>query len=241
MNGDAPTPVVWILVLTSIVAAWRLRTQWQVWDRIGITALSTGVVAELLVLRIGPVFPWALIAHLPGATAIRALGRIQLVAAFVLLIGVTILVSRWVQRAATNHRWITPLSIAVLVFVCIEQVNLAPPQTNGPERRAALNAIAPPPFACATFVVLRPTQPDDVSPTTQIDAMIVSRNVGIKTMHGYTGIEPPGWNLKDSWEPDYRARLQDRIAQFDAADVACGLDLSTGVWTSPADLQVALR
>ncbi len=238
--GYAPTPAVWILILLAILAGWSLRRQWQTWDRIGIAALGTGLVLEFLVLRIGPLFPWALVAHLPGATAIRALGRLQLVAVFLLLIGVTILLSRWIHLASPHHRWVTALSIVLLVFVCVEQVNLAPPQTNGPDRRLTLASISDPPAECATFVVLRPTEPDDLSPTTQIDAMIVSRNVGIKTMHGYTGIEPPGWNLKDSWEPDYRNRIKDRIAQVDAGDVTCGLDLATGVWSTPEELRVAL-
>lgn len=236
----APTPTLWVLVLIALLAGWRLRRQLQTWDRIGIASLGTGLVLEFLILRVGSLFPWALIAQLPGATAIRALGRLQLVAALVLIVGVTVLLSRWVHIASARRSWITPVSIVVLVLVCLEQVNLAPPQTNGPDRRAALESISAPPSECATFVVLRPTQPDDLSPTTQIDAMIVSRNVGIKTMHGYTGIEPPGWNLTNSWEPDYRLRVKDRIAQFDAKDVTCGLDLSTGEWSSPEALRLAL-
>ena len=238
--GYAPTPAVWILVLLAIIAGWHMRRRWQTWDRIGMAALGTGIILEFLLLRIGPVFPWTLIAQLPGATAIRALGRLQLVAALVLIVGITILLSRWVRIASTERRWVTPLAAAVLVFVCFEQVNLAPPQTNGPDRRMMLNSISAPPFECATFVVLQPTKPDDLSPTTQIDAMIVSRNIGIPSMHGYTGIEPPGWNLKNSWESDYRARIRDRISQFDAAAVTCGIDLSTGAWSSPEALQVAL-
>ncbi len=59
---------------------------------------------------------------------------------------------------------------------------------------------------------------------------------GVKTLHGYTGIEPPDWNLTNPWESDYRARVLDRIDQFDARDFTCGLDLANGEWLTPTEL-----
>ena len=144
-------------------------------------------------------------------------------------------VQGWRSRPRSNR---AHLGLAiVLALVVIEQVSIEPMQENGPQRRDDLASIAIPPAECRTFVVIQPLYPEDVSPPIQIDAMLVSRATGLKTMHGYTGIEPPGWDLTNSWEPDYRSRIQDRIAQFDASTITCGLDLSQGAWLTPTQLQ----
>lgn len=236
----APSPLVWIGVFVSLALAIAGRHRLTLWAHVAVVGLLAGVVLELLLLRIGPFFPWAVVAELPGATAIRALGRLQLVATFLFIIGGAIIFHWWWQQR--EHRRLVHVAAAfVLVALVLEQVNLAPMQKNGPDRRDALQATPSPPAQCLTFVVIRPTSPVDLSPPTQIDAMLVSRSTGVKTMHGYTGIEPPGWNLTNSWEPDYRSRISDRISQFDAQEITCGLDLGSRTWLGPEELQAFLR
>ena len=232
----APTPLIWLGLVVAVVIAVRHRRVLATWGHAAVVAMASGVVLEVLLLRLGPFFPWGLVVNLPGATAVRALGRLQLVATFLILIGISVLINAWWRSRPRSNRAHLGLAI-VLALVVIEQVSIEPMQENGPQRRDDLASIAIPPAECRTFVVIQPLYPEDVSPPIQIDAMLVSRATGLKTMHGYTGIEPPGWDLTNSWEPDYRSRIQDRIAQFDASTITCGLDLSQGAWLTPTQLQ----
>jgi hypothetical protein len=235
----APTPLLWLLAGLALLLAIRRWRSATVWESAAVGSLISGLILEFLLIRIGPIFPWSLIIHIPGATAVRALGRLQLVAAFLLLVGVAVIVDRW-WRTRPRSRLLSAAAVLVCLLIVMEQVNLEPRQENGPDRRNALASLPLPPAECETFVVLRPLIPDDLSPPTQIDAMLVSRSTGVKSMHGYTGIEPPGWNLTNSWEPDYRARVEDRISQFEAEAITCGLDLGDRTWLSPTELQAEL-
>lgn len=231
----AATPVFMLLVLLALLAAWKTRRKWQKWEYLALLAVIVGLLLLLALLRIGPFFPWAWISHLPGATAIRALGRLELVSTFLLAFGTPILLWRWFV-ARERPRWARVLLCVGAIALLVEQVNVFPMHNHDLSRYRVLEAIEAPPSSCRTFVITQPLISDDPSPPIQIDAMLISRMTGVKTLHGYTGIEPPGWNLTNPWESDYRARVLDRIDQFDAQDFTCGLDLAAGEWLTPTEL-----
>lgn len=231
----AATPLFMLVVFLALFAAWKTRRPWQRWEYLALLTVIVGLLLLLALLRIGPFFPWAWISQIPGATAIRALGRLELVSTFLLAFGTPILLWHWFTKRR-RPRWARfALSIAVIALL-VEQVNVFPMHNHDLARYRVLEAIDQPPSTCQTFVITQPLIPDDPSPPIQIDAMLMSRMTGVKTLHGYTGIEPPGWNLTNPWEADYRARVLDRIDQFDAQDFTCGLDLADGRWLIPTEL-----
>jgi hypothetical protein len=65
-----------------------------------------------------------------------------------------------------------------------------------------------------------------------IDAMLLSHEVGLPTLNGYSGQVPDGWALKP-WLPEYAANIGAWIERYDMTEGVCTYDLSAHTWSSP--------
>ena len=139
----------------------------------------------------------------PGATGIRAVGRVVLVLLFPLGVAVGFAVDRLI--AAANPRWQTGAAAAALLAVAVDQATFAEadPVWNGMRypiaqakgmRDAVGEQLRAHPDAAAFYLYV--TAADSVAPiefvSPSIDAMWAATDTGVPTVNGY-GYPPPGW------------------------------------------------
>lgn len=223
LRRTAPArPMPWQLVFACVcVAVWGLS-----W---------------LVTLRVGTFSAFWLPYHLvPGAVAIRAGDRIQLLVNLWVVAGLMVLLQYWldcVPRAAGARR---KLIAGIIVALClIEQINLQPAGLARREELARLAAVPAAPPQCRAFVVDAGTAFDGK----QLDAMWISAKLGLPTLNGDSGWAPPGWRLNDP-TIDYDEAVRLWIAATGLDVPLCRYDRSARQWSpdpQPADELSAKR
>jgi hypothetical protein len=232
----AVTPVVMALAFgAGVLAAWMLwsnrRSRSQ---RAGLTFALAATAWVLLVLPVNGRFGslWAIVWHLPGADALRAIDRIQLITGLAATLAiaasardVAVLTGRWRRGRAFQVAGLALLAVAVA-----EQINLAPVSSvNRPAQIHLLNSIEAAPSSCRTFFVVN-TGKQLPYVEYQLDAMLVSQQLSLPTINGYTGYFPPGWGLLQPWLPNYAASVSDWARAHGLTTGMCSLDLATMQW-----------
>lgn len=218
----------------------RERHLAEVRERSGLDLRVLGaavLVAWALTLKIDGVSLWRLPhAVLPGAGALRALGRAQLVLTLPILIVALdglVRLARASRRAAARGRLPgTALVAALTLALLAEQVNLHPrARLDVVEARRALAHIPSPPAACQVFHVAPPFPAGRPDYALQIDAMLLAQRFGIPTVNGYSGHFPRDWfGLYRLREPGYTQRVADWMAARDPTATRCALGLAERRW-----------
>lgn len=178
--------------------------------------------------------PWVVIwASVPGASAIRATFRAQIVLNLAAALLVTAALDKLLV-AAPFHRALTAGLVAALLMA--EQINRThPPVFSRGEQVAWLSRVPAPPQHCRAFyVVPHPT------PTAwyvhQIDAVMVAVTFGLPTVNGYSSNFPKNWQFYDPASQDYARLLHDWLSRNELKKAGiCGLDPRAGLWTEGRD------
>ncbi len=233
-----PLFVVSTLVGLVVLLAWRRSGADRLRVRTALASAVTAVVLVLLVVRVGDHTPWHTVWRLvPGATAIRALGRIELVAALPLVMAWAVLADcLWgaARRRRGGPRWLLSAAVAVVaVVVALEQVTTSGMADLDRSAQRALLEVSPPPSACSSFYVVDPSGRRPLW-AIQVDAMLISHVVGIPTLNGYSGLAPQGWFLYDPRSPTYEAEVAAWIDRSGAPAGVCSFDLAARRWTAGA-------
>jgi hypothetical protein len=233
----AISPILFLSVVAGgVVVAWagathRLRMTALV--RLTLALCATTVILAVLPMKSRFGSPWAVVWHIPGATAIRAIDRIgvasDLVASVALVLVATVAWASWGRLRRS-----VPLVVAALVLlglIVAEQAHDS--SASALQRNAQLSALAavpPAPPGCTSFFVTdtRPTTTPDYAQ--QTSAMLISQRLGLPTLNGYSGEIPPHWNLSDPAAPTYLMSVQQWEAANDLRAGVCSLDLSTDTW-----------
>jgi hypothetical protein len=232
----AVTPIVMALTLVAgVIALWLLlshRRSRQARARVTFALAATALI--LLVLPVNTRFGslWAIVWHLPGASALRAIDRIGLITGLTAALAiaasgrdVATLTSGWRRGRAFQAA-----GLALLAIAAAEQVNTTRiSYLNRPAEIHFLDAIKPAPSSCRAFFVVDSRQqlPYFVY---GIDAMLVSQRLSLPTVNGYTGYFPPGWGLLRPWVPTYGAAVASWATNHSMANEMCKLDLDNMQW-----------
>jgi hypothetical protein len=189
-----------LLVMAVWAGARRDRTgDGERW-RISLVLFVTSAVLLALSLRLGDASLWQLVSLLPGSQAIRAPGRVVLVAQVGFVLSWALVMEAGFRRteAARPERWARVAAVglaAVLLAVPLEQINVGMDPQLAPADQAALLASAEGvPEVCEAFFVEHPTEGRGLW-VMQTDAMGIAQHLGIPTLNGYSGLAPPGWEL----------------------------------------------
>ena len=223
-----------LLTALAMLAIWRQRRAAEPAGLpLRIVALALAV-AWLLLFRLWVVTPWFLVTALvPGASALRVIGRFQLV----LLVPAIVLVVRWLD--GERRRW---LAIGAAGLLLLEQgaVTAAPVHLDQQDQLALINGTPSPPPDCAAFAV-RSTRPypyprqDAVADgiyAHNVEAMTLAEAFARPTVNGFSTFNPPGWNLADPEAPDYLVRVRDYVARYGVTHL-CLLDRRRGILWQP--------
>ena len=233
----AVTPFLMLLVVGGgALAAWRLltaRAARPLAARAAAILATTTVVLVVLPLRTRIGTPWAIIWHIPGADAMRAIDRLEIVAGLVAVLAV---VAAATDLAASAATWPRPTRIrfagTVLLLVALaEQVNTSPvAQVNRPTQLALLSAVPSPPKPCRSFFVSNSKRAHWAYFEYQIDAMLISQKLSLPTLNGYTGYNPAGWDLEHPDLAGYQASVAAWAVSNGITSGLCRLDLGTMTW-----------
>jgi hypothetical protein len=250
----AVTPLLMAFaVIGSAAALWTSRKEG---GRAAITAKWAAVLAATaVVLLILPVRTqwgslWAVVWHVPGATAIRRTNRLAVVTDFVASLALVCAATELYRASgARNHRTMWRTAVVVLVlFAAVEQFNTTPmAELDRAAELAFLRSSTAPQSGCRSFYVvdsqhtyLKPTTENGtaayfVAVTDQIDAMLISEKYSIPTLNGYTGYPPKGWGLLYPFASGYLASVRSWAKAHHVQTGLCQLDLGAMRWqTEPA-------
>ncbi|MEI7546733.1 MAG: hypothetical protein WCK21_01555 [Actinomycetota bacterium] len=229
--SDAVTPLVLLSVaVCAVLVAVRLRGDRSLRAATARSLLTVTIVLTVLPLRVGTFQLWhAVWRFVPGAQALRAIGRIEIMAAFTAPFAiaaslVALAAVRGDRRARPRQRW---LLAALLVLLSFEQFNT---QENGridhSDEMAFIRSVRQPPVACHSFFILN--SPPRLDVEMQIDAMIAAQITGLPTINGYSGDTPPHWYLHPA-DPDYLDQVRLWIG-LHHLERTCSYDRDTRAW-----------
>jgi len=200
---------VWSLCVFGIVKTFQRGFEKKI-GRIGLIAVISFVLLFVVTLYIKVYSLYGVIyLMIPGISAIRAVPRILLV--MLLPMGILAAVSvEAVQRKAVDASMATKslLLIALFFLLGAEVIAYHPKNTSIHQWQARKNALL------EIFPAQLPAQPilyvtakkGDPSYSTELDGMILAQDLGIPTLNGASGHEPPGYSLPEPCS-SYRNRL----------------------------------
>lgn len=229
-----PTP---LLVLACVALVFLAFVKWKTattWVLIGLSFAIAGIVAWLVPVSYAGWSPWELIYNIPGATAVRAVGRFELLAVFLIGLAVPILVASLWRHVHKATRIV--LAVAVVV-ICVEQINLDERQLHSDLVVSATDEVREPPEECRVFVVVDPRW-DIPGFAEQIDALAIAQSTGIPTINGYSGWVPPDWQV-DTDSPNYLRFARSWSGRWFMQGL-CGYRFADNSWLSPDELRAAL-
>jgi hypothetical protein len=239
-NGErslAVTPVLVAVALVGTIAILVAKrgTASGLRARLLAGVVCGGVIIGITPVHVGDLSVWRLLrAAVPGATAIRAVGRFDLLANVVFVIGVVLVLelalTTWESRPR-RYRLLGPvLVMALALLMATEQVQIDQgihlPRSD---QLAMLAAVPPIPASCRAFYVIDPlTGSPPFEP--QLDAMLIALSAGVPTLNGYSGQVPPGWGLADVATPGYLDSVETWRERFGLTDGICSYSLSNRTW-----------
>ena len=256
----APTPTLWLLGLGGgiccAVLLSRGRALRRPAARCAVALALTAAVEAVLTIHVGSHSLWAVVHHLPGASAMRAIGRAQIVTASLLTLAAAAAVTeifaqllpvnpvagsassspQLARRAGLGGslvsvaRW----AVAALVLLAVaEQYNTTDAsQVSRHAQLAFLASVRPAPVGCRSFYVVDPADPSLPFYESQIDAMLAAQKLGLPTINGYTAYHPAGWALANVGEPGYEEAALIWADSHSVARGLCRLDLGTMRWSA---------
>lgn len=233
----AVTPLMLLLAVAgAVVGIWRLGTKSAARPAAARAAGLLGLTAVVLcVLPLRTRFgtPWRYIWHLPGASAIRAIDRLQIVTGAVVILAVAAAASEVSAYHSTRRRpvGLQALGMGLLVLALAEQFNVTTVSVlNDRAQVALLDTVTRPPAACRSFYVTDSLRPTQRFFEYQVDAMLISQKVSMPTLNGYTGYNPTGWGLENPGVTGYQSEVATWVVDNGIPVGLCRLDIGTMKW-----------
>jgi hypothetical protein len=167
------------------------------------------------VIRIGDFSLWRWVfEYAPGAGVIRSVGRVSVFLALPASVWLAWSCQQWL---ATYENWGASAKkglAAVIVFIgwLVLAEQAGPPPSAGYsasfETKRVAQIVSGIPRTCEAFYFVPSPQTQESSAEWSLDAAWAALGSGVPTLHGYSGVEPPGWNLNGLKRPDFRDRVE---------------------------------
>lgn len=173
--------------------------------------LYTGLTFFIVMTRWHPDFSiWEHVyPYVPAGGAIRALGRIGLAALIPFSIG-------FANYVETRQRWWVAL---VMVLICVVEQGRTHDGYSKTENQRQIRWLAKqisPDCKAFYYAPRLKERPELYLLQFQIDAMWASMETGVPTINGYTGKDPPNWDLSYNYwrEESRRRRYEQQLNQW---------------------------
>lgn len=232
----APTPILLLAALAVLVyllvkfPGKPASADYSRWPNFSLSLLLTAAIFWVLPVNWGRFFPWEhLWFHLPGAAALRAIGRLELIAGAFMILGLGIFLSHYFRQPKKRSMTRYSLCAVLMVLLVVEQVNFRVKQEVDVSDVQAIRSISAPPEECESFFLRPPFYPPRPYDS-QTDAAIIAQTHGIPTWNGGSGGEPPGWILDDMANPTKYLRSVADYREMFGLELACSVDSPRGEW-----------
>ncbi len=235
------TPLLSAFVVVAGVAfIWMYRREVSE-DRRRQSLVTIALCVTTVVLLILPIKTrfgslWIAVWHLPGASALRASDRLEIVTGMIAAIAfVSIATSVFRRWQGSPRRSVTVLALGVILAtaLCCEQLNVDPvAQISRPWQLTLLRDVPSPPRACTSFFVTDSVQRGERSYVYQIDAMLISQKIDLPTLNGYSGENPRKWRLALPEKSNYLAFVKQWAELNHIRTGVCELDIGRMKWTT---------
>jgi hypothetical protein len=156
----------------------------------------TALVIFGLTVKVHDLSLWQIVYRLvPGASALRALGRYFMVIDMIVVVAVMYGLDQRFRRyggGLGGRRLYMLLGTTALLAVglIVEQANATPFRLDKAEQLALLAKYQAAPAECEAFFINNAPDPALPPAYYQLDAMMISMNLGLPTVNGYSGLTP---------------------------------------------------
>ncbi|GEM_PF-1353623 len=197
----------------------------------------------LLMVKIFDFSLWRVIYELlPGGTAMRVVPRMQIILALpVIAVALHALRHALLSVSNRNRGLAQVLAIGAAGWLMVEQIN---GQENARIRVSEFNnlvrSVDSPPGDLDAFYVASEGMHNDSSWYVQVAAMHIAQHWDLKTLNGYSGLLPSGWNLFDIQDLAYPQHVQDWRRKHDLNAGIYALNLTDGTWHLAPSLDAKL-
>jgi hypothetical protein len=163
-----------------------------------------------VVFRVAPASnAWFLVfRHVPGASAIRAVGRIAVVALLPAALGLAMFLERSFARSR-------PRVAILLISLCLLEQMRTPPSYDRMEARSRVARIAKRIPRDAVAFYCTPAPGEILDGCGHLDAMWASMETGVPTVNGYSGGFPRAWQpLSKAVDPSFPSGITAALTRW---------------------------
>ena len=168
----------------------------------------------------------------PGAKAIRAVARFWFFLSFPVALVVAVRGDYIFAKKTIRFRRLAGAILFIALFISNMRVDgvIYDGRWRTDLEIDFLKNVALPPADCKAFYICDSGSKSLSAPSYQLTAYEIANHFGIKTVNGYSGVFPKGWNLWDIKDKVYVSNVYSWIKQNDLKDVY-GYDRYTNTWT----------
>lgn len=183
-----------------------------------ILASSALIIFGLIVKFHGTSLWYGIYQLVPGASALRALGRYLMVVDMIVVVSAIYALNEGYEyyKSIADRKTGYALTGVMLLVSCIlilEQANCSEFDLNKSEQLTFLSRYAKPTMACNAFYIYDDSISGQPAGNDQLDAMMISMKSGIPTVNGYSGFTPdPAFSLTPSGV-EYKFKISDGYLQ----------------------------
>ena len=233
-----------LLLITGIFLFYKMlkkKDTVAIMDIVIVSAFVAVILSLIFMIKIGDKTLWYIIYHyLPGGSALRAVGRYM----FFLSLPVAIMVAYggshipFLQGKAVYRNGIAILLLAVVLVSNIRVGGVASSWTIS-EEEAEKEKVSAPPEECKVMYILdssRPNQPGVWN--YHLFAWTIADMYHIKTINGYSGQFPIGWDLQE--DINNMVKINHWIQKNHIKNVYA-YDIATGAWMSHEEANIYMQ
>ncbi|MFN2121281.1 MAG: hypothetical protein ACK2T0_12915 [Anaerolineales bacterium] len=192
---------------------------------------TTALAIFVLIVQIRGTSLWYIIYEtIPGASALRALGRYLIVVDMIIIcMSVWGLNELYLQRGGGRGRsqYILAALVVLSAALVAEEANGTPYRLDKHEQLALLDKYQQPESWCRTFFVSNADSDNLPAGYYELDAMMISMKLGLPTINGYSGFTPSAAFSLVPQGPEYEYRILQWLHGNAAEQGICELDMQS--------------
>lgn len=139
---------------------------------------------------------WAIACRIiPAASSVRAIARMLLWISFPMAIVTSYILDKSaIFKSSNKLLLLVPIIIVMTLFMSNVNINSVSHSWNGQDELEFISNVAEPPSQTKVFYIKSNLQDDTPEYIFQVDAFEIATWYSIKTINGYSGQSPPGWD-----------------------------------------------
>jgi hypothetical protein len=240
----SPILVALLALITALALARRVHRQgWRDVsgrDRLLVLLAATALAIVVISVKVNEVSLWYLVYRVvPGASALRALGRILMIVDMIFIVlaicGLDDALSIMSSSRRVGAWYLTAGAAFIAAALVAEQVNAATFRLDKASQLSFMRRVRAPEAGCDAFYINHVAVDDLPIGYYQLDAIMIGMQLRIPTVNGYSGIEPHEAFRLAPMGVEYKYQILDWLQGRGATEGICELALRTSTFR-PVDV-----